>query len=228
VGTFDLLLRSEEWPLARLYSLYQQTAWAALLPREGVDPYIGSRLLRAGNFAAFIGLKEDQTLEAKAHGYEYKGKPRRAWTVELAQDVAAFANSDNGGLLVIGAYTESAGGCDVITRWTPLPHDETREQSHGDIISSHVFPPIRGLRVDNLPFPEGGDVCGIFVPPQPRELLPFLVQGGVMEEGAFDKNLISIVERGQGKNIHLKVGEIHAIMAAGRGLLGQPPSQGEN
>jgi hypothetical protein len=67
-------------------------------------------LLRAGRPDLLIGLVESPWLEAKSLAYDLSADHSR---IELAQDVARFANSDEAGLLVIGLRTRKKSGRDL-------------------------------------------------------------------------------------------------------------------
>ena len=81
-----------------------------------------------------------------------------------------------------------------------------------------MFPPVEGLRVEALADQHDGQLLCLFIPRQPEELKPFLVQGvivGEKVEGAF----ISIVRRRGEHSIAVSPAALHAQIAAGRALL---------
>lgn len=173
-------------------------------------------LLRAGHTAALLGQSESQWLDVKRQDYDLsrgsdKGK------ISLAQDVARFANAEEGGLLVVGFATSKDAKGETITKLTPvraLPNGTTR---HSKAIDNRVFPPVDGLTVDEIPV-NGGVLVVVNVPPQPEESKPFLVHGAIVNgnvEGAF----ISIVRRRGEDSIPITAQSIHSTLAAGRALL---------
>jgi hypothetical protein len=175
-------------------------------------------LLRAGRPDLLIGLFESPWLEAKGLGYDLSDDHGR---IELAQDVARFANSDEAGLLVIGLRTRKRNGSDVIAKVTPSPDAFDAARYHR-AIDAKLFPPVQGLLVHDLPvhLPDGrsGHILAIYVPRQPEETKPFLVHGAIVQgkvEGAF----ITIVQRRGEHSVPVTAATIHATLAAGRALL---------
>jgi hypothetical protein len=185
-------------------------------------------LLTAGRADLLVGLPESKWLDAKSQGYDLRTDHGR---IELAQDVARFANGDTDGLLVIGLRTRKNREGEVITKTSPTldPFDTGRYHRS---IDTKIFPPVQGLTVRNTPVRisggRSGNMLAIYVPAQPEEMKPFLVHGAVVQgnvEGAF----ISIVQRRGEHSIPITAPAIHATLAAGRALLRRgelPPSAG--
>jgi hypothetical protein len=193
----------------------------ALLSRLGQGPFdaeSGFGLVRAGRADLLIGMTESDWLECKSQAPPIDTDAGR---IELAQDVARFANSDAPALLVIGPVTKRRGGHDTITsiKASPLKYDTGRFHR---AVDQRVFPPIDGLVIENATVgaADGNDgyVMVIFIPAQVEELKPFLVHGAIVAgkvEGAF----ISIVRRRGEDTIPVRPESIHATLAAGRALL---------
>jgi hypothetical protein len=185
-------------------------------------------LLIAGRADLMVGLPESSWLEVKSQGYDLQTDHGR---IELAQDIARFANGDTGSLLVIGMRTRKTEAGEVITKTSPAlqPFDIGRYHRS---IDSKLFPPIQGLIIRNAsaPIPGGrsGNILAIYIPTQPEEMKPFLVHGAIVRgkvEGAF----ISIVQRRSEHSIPITAPAIHATLAAGRALLRRnevPPPTG--
>lgn len=175
-------------------------------------------LVTAGRADLLVGLAESRWLEVKSQGYDLQNDEGR---IELAQDVARFANGDEPGLLIVGLRTRKIGGDDVITKTCPAP-DAFDAARHARAIDAKLFPPVQGLVVRNLPARpvngRSGYMLAIYVPTQPEEMKPFLVHGAIIDgkvEGAF----ISIVQRRGEHSIPVTAPAIHATLAAGRALL---------
>jgi hypothetical protein len=171
--------------------------------------------LRSGRPDLLLGLYESGWLECKSQGYDLKVHSHR---IELAQDVARFANSERGGLLVLGLKTKKDSAGDRIVSVHPLPTPRTA--SYHKALDSLLFPPIEALNVEAVTATPGGEpaIILVLVPPQPEELKPFLVTGAIVGdrvEGAF----ISIVRRRGEHSIPISAPAIHASLAAGRALL---------
>jgi hypothetical protein len=175
-------------------------------------------LLTAGRGDLLVGLAESRWLEAKRQGYDFSTDHGK---IELAQDVARFANGDNSGILVVGLQTRKRRGEEVITKTCPAL-DAFNTARYHQIIDARLFPPVQGLVVRDVPARVDGGRTGhmlaIYLPTQPDELKPFLVHGAVVRgkvEGAF----ISIVQRRGEHSIPVTAQGIHATLAAGRALL---------
>lgn len=175
--------------------------------------------LRAGRPDLLVGQYESQELECKSQTYDLADPAEK---IELAQDVARFANSEGGGLLVVGLKTKRDGRGDRIVAVRPLSSDPKASRYH-KALDQTLFPPVEGLSVEAVSGTPGGppSLLVIDVPAQPEELKPFLVSGAIVQgrvEGAF----ISIVRRRGEHSVPVSPAAIHAALAAGRGLLRQP------
>src|SRR5215216_3704925 len=181
------------------------------------DPTVESllALLRSGQREALVGLHESQILECKrtlSVGSEHD-------ELEIAKDVAALANSETGGLIIIGMATKRDRNGDRIVKIQPLLKDFSPRRLRGTI-DRRIYPPIDGLLVESV---ESGSAQGrplllCLVPPQPQELKPFLVHGAIAGnrvEGAF----ISIPRRRGEDTIQISPASIHSFLVAGRALL---------
>ena len=175
-------------------------------------------LLTAGRGDLLVGHAESSWLEAKRQGYDFSTDHGK---IELAQDVARFANGANPGILVVGLQTRKRRGEEIITKTCPAV-DAFNTARYQQIIDARLFPPVQGLVVRNVPARIGGGRSGhmlaIYLPTQPDELKPFLVHGAVVKgkvEGAF----ISIVQRRGEHSIPVTAQGIHATLAAGKALL---------
>ncbi|MGY0004612.1 AlbA family DNA-binding domain-containing protein [Micromonospora sp. I033] len=173
-------------------------------------------LLRSGKFNVLVGQPESATLEVKSQGYTLDDE---AGKIELAQDVARFANAEKGGVLVIGMRTKRIRGEEVISRITPVRNAPKNAPSrYRSTIDRRVYPPIDGLEVGAVEVESNGSIILVKVPPQPEELKPFIVHGAMVggrSEGAF----ISIVRRRDEGSIPISGPAIHAWLSAGRALM---------
>jgi hypothetical protein len=167
-------------------------------------------LLRAGRASMLIGREESQWLEVKSAPYDLTQEHDK---IELAQDVARFANAEVGGALIVGARTR--GRPEVISAINPLPLRQLSASRHGAVLDARVYPPVDGLHVETMDYGRDRGLLIVVVPPQPEVLKPFLVHGAVVRgrvEGAF----ISIVRRRGEGSIVTSAPAIHAMLVAGR------------
>lgn len=175
-------------------------------------------LTLAGKVELLVGHRESDWLEAKSLGYDLDGD---AGQIELAQDIARFANGSTSGLLVIGLVTKKSKGIETIT--SVLPSGTAFPESrYLGAIDRKLFPPIAGIKVQNVQIitkdGRAGHILAILIPAQPEEYKPLLVHGaivGAKVEGAF----ISIIQRRGEESIPTRPEAIHATIAAGRALL---------
>lgn len=178
-------------------------------------------MLAAGRGNLLIGQLESDWLEVKSQGYDLAVGD--APKIELAQDVARFANGTVDAVLLVGFKTtrDRQMGGEAISKITASPITFNSGQYH-QVIDRRVFPPILGLAVETYETPlKGGSqgyLLAIRIPAQPEESKPFLVHGAIVGgkvEGAF----ISIVQRRGEHSIPTTGPSIHATLAAGRALL---------
>lgn len=180
-------------------------------------------LLRAGRPDALIGQPEGPWLDVKRDHYDLSTTGGK---VALCQAVARFANSELGGIVVVGMEAKKVPGGEEIRRLSPLPHDLRMLRRYQSALEQHLFPAPDSLDLERLDVP-GGMLLVLHLPPQVEELKPFLVHGAIVDgrtEGAF----ISIVRRRGESSIPVTAAAVHASLAAGRALLrrGQlPPEQ---
>lgn len=185
----------------------------------GPDSVLG--MLAAGRSDLLIGVPESVWLEVKSQGYDLGSGD--APKIELAQDVARFANGEMDSLLLIGfrATKDPQTGDEAINKVTSALMPFNAQQYH-QVIDYRIFPPVLGLVVTGYTVPlkggRQGHLLAIRVPAQPEESKPFLVHGAIVGdkvEGAF----ISIVQRRGEHSIPITGPSVHATLAAGRALL---------
>lgn len=176
-------------------------------------------LLRGGHFNLLIGEKESDYLEVKTamHPMWVAGTPGEKAKIELAQDVARFANSDFDAVLVIG-YRETSGGDNEIGSLTPVADQYLNPTQIREVLDARIVPPLDGLVVETFRVTSTESVLAVFVPKQPSEMQPYLVHGAIAEgkvEGAF----FSIVRRRGEASITTSAQQIHAYIVAGKRYL---------
>jgi hypothetical protein len=210
-----------------VFSAHQFGLQALALARTSVagEPSLESlvALLRSGQGAALVGLSESQILECK-RAVNVRGEHDE---LEFAKDIAALANSETGGLLIIGMATKREQGRDRIVAVRPPSEMITSRRLRG-MVDRRVYPPIDGLIVESVSSGSLEDPPLLFclVPPQPEELKPFLVHGAIAGrrvEGAF----IGIPRRRGEDTIQTTPASIHSFLVAGRALLRGDGSAGK-
>ena len=131
--------------------------------------------------------------------------------VELAQDVARFANGDCDSILLIGFKEKKDGKTSRLDRLAPVPLDGIDPDQHRSVIDARVAPPIDGLLVERIDMGNDQGLLLISVPPQPSEIQPYLVHGAVVG--------FSIVRRRGEASIPTTAAQIHAYIVAGKAFL---------
>lgn len=170
--------------------------------------------LLAGAPHALIGLSESHFLEVKSYGYNLDSFPGE---VELAQDVASFANGEHAAILAIGFRTRRENGGDVVSKVVRLALPDNSVARYREVISRRVYPAIQGLEVDLIRI-EPGSILSILIPEQSESSKPFIVHGAVLG----DKNagsILSIVRRRDENSSAMTAPELHALLSAGRAVL---------
>lgn len=176
-------------------------------------------LLRGGHFSLLIGELESDYLEVKTqmHPISAPGETGKRAKVELAQDVARFANGEVDAVMVIG-YREKSGGGNEIGSLTPVADSILNIPQLQYLLDERIMPPVDGLVIEKFPTSATDSVLAIYVPRQPSEMQPYLVHGAIVEgkvEGAF----FSIVRRRGEGSITTSAQQIHAYIVAGKRFL---------
>lgn len=162
---------------------HELSALLAAASNGELTPTTALDLLRAGRGDLLRGQPESAWLEAKAMPYDLDDKNVR---FELGKDVAAMANSRQGGIIVLGLSNEKKrrkGDVDTIGGYSEVDLGRVRRQRYRHLVANLVYPTLTGFEVELI---EGATqdrgIAVLVVPPQPETKRPFLVQG-VIEDG---------------------------------------------
>ncbi|WDV52622.1 hypothetical protein PV963_20695 [Streptomyces coeruleorubidus] len=140
-----------------------------------------------------------------------------SWKIELAKDIAQFANSPTGGLLLIGAKTDKKpGGVEVFRKLAPLDLNPRIEltipelvQKARDIADAHIHPMVIGLEIASIRTRKGS-VMYVYIPPQNPSIQPFIVLGEDLPGGG---HFFSIPRRRGDGNLPVSPKEFHRLIA---------------
>lgn len=218
--------------VAPLLSAGRDVAALLVAYERGDIDVVGARhLVGAGKPHLLAGLTENEWLEVKSRPYRINdAEPVSTRSrIELAQDVARFANGDADAILIVGIKEEKRGKKSHLAAVTAVPLADIDADQYRAIIDQRVVPPVDGVLIESVDMGQGRGVLMISVPRQPREMQPFLVHGAIVGdkiEGAF----FSVVRRRGEASITTSAAQIHAYIAAGkaflqRGIAGEAPSQ---
>jgi len=208
--------------VADLLHLHYAMSQAAFLGVHEIDsPLQALQVVRRGGVSHLLGRSENEWLEAKRSPYDLK-PDSDAWRIELAQDVAAFANAERGGLIVIGVATRATERSDVLQEVHPVLEKLGRIRQYHDALRAKLVPLVENLLIETAPC-DGGSVLCIFVPRQPEALRPFVVDGGLID-GRYSGRMISLVRRRGEDNTFMNVHAVQAMLARGRAALARDHS----
>lgn len=180
-------------------------------PLEGVTKGEVLRALRSGASDVLLGLRESSWLEFKSILPDLAQSAGPAGRIELAKDVAQFANSFSGGLLIYGVRTKNDGRGDVARKFTPLLAESRQLTVIRDIVDRRIYPSIQRMRIDYLAV-KGGHLLLFEVPPQSSELKPFIVEGAVIGGAALESAFL-IPQRIGDRIIPVAGRELHGLIA---------------
>ncbi|MFC8045349.1 hypothetical protein [Nocardia sp. NPDC057353] len=181
-----------------------------------IDRSTVANLIRGNAANLLVGQPEGNWLDAKSHEYDLSTLEGK---ISLAQSVSRFCNSEEGGLIIIGAHAKRVPGGEVITKIRGVPADPGRNARYLQVLNELVYPPPFGLRIDLVPVSELSSLILIDIPPQGEEMKPFLVHGAIRKDGRTEGAYISIVQRRGEGSVPITAPMIHASLAAGRALL---------
>lgn len=143
------------------------------------------------------GQPEGQWLDAKGGPYALTGPnrdPLAAW--ELAKDVAAFANSPTGGLILLGATIRDRGDGETIAGFREFELNRLRRQAYRNHVAQKVFPRVVGFEVIWVERANSGRGLGLLViPSQDDADKPFLVRGVVRDRRQLGAHMMWPVRR---------------------------------
>jgi hypothetical protein len=177
-------------------------------------------LLRHGHVDVLIGNLEAAHFEVKSEQYNINapGRAGERQRIELAQDVARFANGDTDAVLVLGYEEDRSNGPSEVSRLAPIGLTRFDVAQYQSILDTRIVPSITGLVVETVQTGPDIGLAFIYVPRQPEEMQPYLVHGAIAGdkvEGAF----FSIVQRRGEASITVSASQIHGYIVAGKAFL---------
>jgi hypothetical protein len=178
-------------------------------------------LLLAGRWDLFRGWPETGWLEAKGEPYDHLIRSMgKNWRFELAKDVAAFANSPDGGLIVLGMTTENEGDGDVIRRPKEFELNRVSASTYRRHISQIVYPRVIGFEVRRIAGrDEDHGLVVLVIPPQAESSRPFLVQGTVLYERKVIGSHVLWPVRREDDTASMDAGAIHTRLRLGEQVI---------
>jgi hypothetical protein len=161
-----------------------------------------------------LGLAECGWLDVKGAPYQLDqpGGPE-----ELAKDVAAFANTKTGGLLLVGLKTRKEHDVEIIEQVRPLPRERVDLDQYRKLIRARVIPVPHDVAVEWIDCEDGKGVLLIDVPAQPPGRLPYAVSGMDQRRAA-----VAVPIRDGDATRWLPQAEMQAMLAFGWTHVGGP------
>jgi hypothetical protein len=218
---FELAVELEwKWPdgatLADAWRIGNDAeALLAAVEDEEISHAVAVHLIRAGRWGLFKGRPESDWLEAKQVPYGQAKDDGETWKYELAKDVAAFANSPAGGLIIIGMSTKDQGDGDVITGYIQFDLKQVTANTYGNFIAQHVHPRVAGFEVVRVAGSEPTrGIAALVIPPQDPADLPFLVRGTINDGAVLGHHVLWPVRQGD-RTALLDIDGIHARLRLG-------------
>lgn len=188
-----------------------------MLSSGAVGPESALSLIMGGAADALVGQPESSWLEAKSDEYDLQTLHGR---LRISQAVAKFCNSEDGGLIVIGAKTKKVPGGEIIQSVRGIRADAPGiETRYLRVLDQHLYPLPVHLGIHTVPVGDGRILLVLNLPPQPDHLKPFLVWGAMTPGGQVEGAFISIVQRRGEGSVPTTGPMIHAALSAGRALL---------
>lgn len=177
------------------------------------------QVIDSRDFARFVGEVEGQLFDVKGQPYRFDGGPDAKR--EFAKDVAAFANSDGGGIL-IGMHTKMGPlhTGEEIDEIRPIPGANFDPGQHRKILAEWLYPQPTGVEILLAPFgPDAAKGVGvIFIPPQDDRAKPFLIKRVIGESKKSSELMIGYVERRIDGTEIRTIAEIHHTLRIGLSL----------
>jgi hypothetical protein len=177
-------------------------------------------LFCAGRWDLFKGQPESDWLDAKGEPYDHLiPELGKNWKYELAKDVAAFANSPDGGIVVLGMTTNDVGDGEEINGHKEFNLSRVRAATYRTHIAQCVYPAVVGFEVRKVEGRKAGHgLVALVIPPQPESSRPFLVTGVISRGTALGNHILLPVRRGD-RNESMDASAFHARLRLGEQVI---------
>jgi hypothetical protein len=195
------------WEITAFIGLVQQ-----LLPGPPTTfsaPAVAYWSIVTGNANLLIGQAESVWLDAK-NQHDFRDLQKK---YDLAVDVASFANSADGGLIVVGlATTRDPMKRDIVTSVCGCDANEIDINSCRDSIHQRVFPRICDLAITPAEC-HGKQLLAIFIPVQSDQSKPFIVSHIVSKSNHKNAHgAMTIPYRTGDQNSIMSTIEVHSLL----------------
>jgi hypothetical protein len=210
--TVEVLLPTVGRSGADLVRYAEEASALVQAARSGpLDRQAARDLVLAGHAGALVGTREGVWLDVKGAPYRL-GDDRGKY--ELAHDVAAFATS-RGGLLLIPGTTVLGRNGEVIDEIRDLDLDLVDVGQIRDVLNEWVYPALAGLEVEAVETGPGRGQLMIHVPPQAEADWPHIVTRAPLG-GRIRSRVVELSVRREADIRALDAPAIHSLLQAGR------------
>ena len=147
-----------------------------------------------------------------------------AKALELAKDVAAFANTGTGGMILVGYTTRKDYDREIVDEIRPVRRALVDLDRYRKLIRERVIPAPRGFSVDFVHTDPESGILVIDVPVQPVAMLPHVVPGPAGTAGP-SRLSVAVPVREADATVWLPQPEIQRLLAAGWTATGGPSEE---
>ncbi|WP_030396118.1 ATP-binding protein [Kitasatospora purpeofusca] len=188
------------------------------MPETGLEQ--ARTALYAYNPSALLGFLECRWLDAKGAPYELKSPSA---VEELAKDIASFANSTEGGVIVLGIGTRLENGQEILDRLLPFDRSSVDLDQMRKLLRERITPAPRNVSIEWIE--HGGPGQGIVfidVPPQAVGNLPHVVAAPNGKPGQVNPVTVAVPLRESDGTHWLPRTEVQRLLSLGLAVSGAP------
>ncbi|MFB7375899.1 hypothetical protein [Kitasatospora purpeofusca] len=170
--------------------------------------------------SALLGFPECRWLDAKGAPYELKSPSA---VEELAKDIASFANSTEGGVIVLGIGTRLENGQEILDRLLPFDRSSVDLDEMRKLLRERITPAPRNVSIEWIE--HGGPGQGIVfidVPPQAVGNLPHVVAAPNGKPGQVNPVTVAVPLRESDGTHWLPRTEVQRLLSLGLAVSGAP------
>lgn len=214
IVTIEVPLRTRGLTVGSAIDLARNARARILTPIEDLGPAGAAEIILAGQSSLLVGSYESEWLEVKRA--PYRDLPEEQ--LELAKDVASFANR-GGGLLLIGLKSKADTQGDRITAVNECRLDDGSVKLYRRTIEKHIYPRIEDVNVAAVPGASSNQgIMMIEIPRQAEGKKPFLVHGVLVGDRVAGAYFGLPTRRGDDTE-YLDIRVVHSYLRAGQSYL---------